>query len=562
MTGAAAPVGPLDEALLALRLFLASPRTLGGLCLRGGGPARDIVIECLRERVPNLRRLPPHIDDERLLGGLDMAASLAAGQRIDQRGLLDEASGGVIVAPMAERMSDHVAGRLSQAMEGPAGEPGFGLVLLDDGIADDDRPPASLLERVAFLCDLSQVDSLDCAPNVEPLSIELSEVELLDAEQAASIAATAAAFGIVSMRPLLFADEAARAHAALAGRAKVVVEDLKVAVRLVLAPRAVYMPTLDDETEDTDPQQDQPTPSERNGSDPGSGQFDDVLLDAVAAAIPADLLVQLAAGKARRNAQGQGGGKRRKSALRGKPLGARPGVPRGGARLALLDTLRAAVPWQPLRRRSGGKNRPLIVHKGDLRIRRFEERAAKLTIFCVDASGSAAAARLAEAKGAVELMLAQAYATRSEVALVAFRGTSAELILPPTRSLTRARRALAELPGGGGTPLALGLQAAREVAEAAENRGRTPHLVILTDGRGNIASDGSASRSRSAADVEAAAKAIAMRGIEALVVDISARTGRDAPQLAQAMHARFLALPMADAQKLHAAVSAAKPMAA
>ncbi|MDP4574945.1 magnesium chelatase subunit D [Qipengyuania sp. G39] len=562
MIEAAAPVGPLDEPLLTLRLFLASPRTLGGLCLRGGGPARDIVLGRLRERVPNLRRLPPHIDDERLLGGLDMAASLAAGRRIDQRGLLDEASGGVIVAPMAERMSDHVAGRLAQAMERSVGAPGFGLVLLDDGIADNDRPPASLTERVAFLCDLSQVDTLDCAPDAEPLSAVSREVEPLDAEQAASIAATAAAFGITSIRPLLFAAEAARAHAALSGRARVDVEDLKVAMRLVLAPRAVHLPTTEEETEDTEPPQDQPPPSERDGSDSGSRPCDDVLLDAVAAAIPADLLAQLASGKARRNAQGQGGGKRRQSALRGKPLGARPGVPRGGARLALLDTLRAAVPWQPLRRGSDDDDRPLIVHKEDLRVRRFEERAAKLTIFCVDASGSAAAARLAEAKGAVELMLAQAYATRSEVALVAFRGTSAELILPPTRSLTRARRALAELPGGGGTPLALGLQAAREVAEAAENRGRTPHLVILTDGRGNIASDGSASRSRSAADAEAAAKAIAARGIEALVVDISARTGRDAPQLAQAMHARFLALPMADAHKLHAAVSAAKPKAA
>ena len=168
-------------------------------------------------------------------------------------------------------------------------------------------------------------------------------------------------------------------------------------------------------------------------------------------------------------------------------------MPRGGAKLALINSLRAAVPWQAVRRREAGADAAsaIIMRKEDLRIRRFEERAARVTIFAVDASGSAAAARLAEAKGAVELMLGQAYVTRSEVALVAFRGERAELLLPPTRSLTRARRALAELPGGGGTPLALGLNAAREVAEAVITRGRSAALVILTDGRANIAADGS-----------------------------------------------------------------------
>ena len=85
---------------------------------------------------------------------------------------------------------------------------------------------------------------------------------------------------------------------------------------------------------------------------------------------------------------------------------------------------------------------------------------------------------------------------RAEVALVAFRGTAAELLLPPTRSLARARRSLAELPGGGGTPLAAGLNAARELAEAARARGRTPFVVVLTDGRANIAADGTAVRAR------------------------------------------------------------------
>jgi magnesium chelatase subunit D len=273
--------------------------------------------------------------------------------------------------------------------------------------------------------------------------------------------------------------------------------------------------------------------------------------------------MQLAQGKAPRRSSSSGTGQKRKAATRGKPLGARSGMPRGGAKLALIDSLRAAVPWQAVRRRELGQaqaaDAPIIMRKEDLRIRRFEERAARVTIFAVDASGSAAAARLAEAKGAVELMLGQAYVTRSEVALVSFRGESAELLLPPTRSLTRARRSLAELPGGGGTPLALGLNAAREVAEAVIARGRSAALVILTDGRANIAADGSPGRPQAKLDAEAAAKVICARGIDALVVDISARPGPEGAELARALGGRFLALPRADARLLQQAINAAQP---
>ena len=156
-------------------------------------------------------------------------------------------------------------------------------------------------------------------------------------------------------------------------------------------------------------------------------------------------------------------------------------------------------------------------------------------------------------------MLAQAYVTRSEVALIAFRGQSAELLLPPTRSLTRARRSLAELPGGGGTPLAMGLHLAREVAESVIARGRSAALVILTDGRANIAADGTPGRPQAMSDAETAAKAIAARGIDALVVDISARPGPEGAGLASALGGRFLALPRADAKMLQAAINAVQP---
>ena len=119
-------------------------------------------------------------------------------------------------------------------------------------------------------------------------------------------------------------------------------------------------------------------------------------------------------------------------------------------------------------------------------MKRYEDRSDRLVIFAVDASGSSAISRLAEAKGAIELLLGDAYARRDHVALVAFRGTSAEILLPPTRSLVQTKRRLAELPGGGGTPLASGMEAALELALGAQRRGMAPTVCILTDGRANI----------------------------------------------------------------------------
>jgi magnesium chelatase subunit D len=479
--------------------------------------------------------------------------------------LIEEAAGGALLAGMAERMDSSIAGRLVQAVDdGKAA-----LVLLDDASEPDEAPPVSLTERLAFSCDLTHSREwravvLDAAAGA------LAQVAPLDDDALRALAATAAALGVESLRALIFAGEAARGLAALAGRDAATKADLSGAVRLVLAPRATQLPQQDD----TAPPEDTPPPppdgerDDQQDSEQQQQELDltDILVEAAKAAIPADLLAQLAQGNAPRRSSSSGTGQKRKEATRGKPLGARPGMPRGGAKLALIDSLRAAVPWQAVRRREiggeagAGHDAAILMRKEDLRIRRFEERAARVTIFAVDASGSAAAARLAEAKGAVELMLGQAYITRSEVALVAFRGTSAELLLPPTRSLTRARRALSELPGGGGTPLALGLNAAREVAEAVIARGRSAALVILTDGRANIAADGSPGRPQAKLDTEAAARAILARGIDALVVDISARPGPEGAELARALGGRFLALPRADARMIQAAINAVQPI--
>ena len=165
--------------------------------------------------------------------------------------------------------------------------------------------------------------------------------------------------------------------------------------------------------------------------------------------------------------------------------------------------------------------------------------------------------RLAEAKGAVELLLADCYVRRDRVAVLAFRGKTAELLLPPTRSLARAKRALAGLPGGGGTPLAIAIDAARELASQICRRGETPVIVLLTDGRGNIARDGSPGRVKAADDATAAARLLRVAGITALLLDTSPQPQAAAQMLATEMGAAYIPLPYAGAQAVSRVVQLA-----
>lgn len=165
--------------------------------------------------------------------------------------------------------------------------------------------------------------------------------------------------------------------------------------------------------------------------------------------------------------------------------------------------------------------------------------------------------RLGEAKGAVEILLAEAYARRDHVALITFRGVAAEVLLPPTRSLVQTKRRLATLPGGGGTPLASGLKAAGELALQARSRGLSPTLAMLTDGRANIALDGTADRARAATDAENLARLVRSQGIPGLVLDMSARPQDALRILASQMGAPYLPLPRADAKRLSGAISSA-----
>jgi magnesium chelatase subunit D len=122
--------------------------------------------------------------------------------------------------------------------------------------------------------------------------------------------------------------------------------------------------------------------------------------------------------------------------------------------------------------------------------------------------------------------------------------------LPPTRSLVRARRSLAQLPGGGGTPLANGIDAAAALALAARRRGETPVVILLTDGRANVARDGAPGRPGAEKDALASAQAFRREGLTSLLIDTSPRPQDVAARVAREMGGRYVALPFADANAL------------
>jgi len=567
------------DAALAASLIAVDPAALGGVVVSAlAGPVRDRWLQELRHLCRNTGRFLPHADDTALVGGLDLAATLSSGRPQVRRGLLAEYDGGCLIVPMAERLSATQAGMIAAALDQGAvnlQRDGFscswparlGVVLLNETFEPDDACSAALLERCAFHLDLSQVSvrdlsALPCGPAaVAAARRRLAGVSVPDALLEA-LCRSAVELGIGSLRAPLLARRAAVAAAALLGEQQVSPAQARLAVRLVYAPRSgeIQQPQAPSQEQDESSAAaapEEPPPSE-SGEDEGEASADD-LAEMMVATVRgmAKLPLQVGNRSIRLVAAGGPGGRAGPAFLsttRGRPHGARPGTPGSGARLDLLATLRAAAPWQRLRGGKPGADTAIAIHKSDLQVRRYRQRAATLTIFLVDASGSAALQRLGEAKGAVELLLADCYVRRDSVALITFRGQEAQMLLPPTRSLVRAKRCLAHLAGGGGTPLPAGLDAAASLAARSQRRGMVPAVVVLTDGRGNISRAGHADRRLAAEESLSAARRLRAMELGAMVVDVSPRGQAAARELAQAAGGSYMRLPQADARHLSSAV--------
>jgi magnesium chelatase subunit D len=597
------PLERWNDALTALQLLQIDPHGFGGVCLRAPhGPVRERWLQALTGMGLGLVKVPGSVDSERLLGGIDLAHTLQTGQLHLQAGLLQQADQGLVCLPMAERLSPTLLAPLVQALEQGqvpptqhSAEPTvtrFGVVALDESLPEEPGVGAALAERLGVWLDLHDLSPSDIHAdwtdaNNDGLHLRLSPGALARAraqlaqvqasdDQMQALCAAALGLGIGSLRVPSLALRLACAHAALNGRNALDADDLGFAARCALAPRATQWPTEPSAQEaepapqeDDTPPPDQPDPPENADEapdddaekdkdpapppEPSAEDLQEMMVAAALASLPPHMLDALMTRQGASSPQSSGrSGQTRAGSQRGRPLPPRPGRPGGQARLHVLATLRAAAPKQRLRQaHSTGR---VAIRAEDFHIQRYQQRASSCLILALDASGSAALQRLAEAKGAVELLLQQSYARRDSVCIVAFRGAQAQLLLPATRSLVRAKRAMTGLPGGGGTPLALALKMAHEQSAQLQRQGVTPILVVLSDGRANVTLQGLGGRAQAQTDAQNWGQQWRASGHRALWIDTSMHPDAQAQQLAATMGASYLPMPQVQSQRMAQAI--------
>lgn len=603
------------DALLAADVLRCGGQRIGGLWLtaRAGG-VRDAFLSHLGQLLgPQDRwtRLPPGSSLSNLVGSVDIAATAALGTLVRQPGLLARASGNVLLIPMAELLDTTIAATVGTALDRPTGG-GICVVALDESIEDDDRLPAAIGDRLALRIELHAVawhhvaegfaaalqrpaKTAHLGKATDWLSVTISDTTLT------SLSSLALSSRHGSLRILRHLVQVAKILAHLAGRTIVNDSDAIMALRLCLGLRLTPPPeeqqTTSAEHTPPPPMPDEsrdPPPAPPETSENDTPELDDQaeqppprldalneLLAAVQAGALAGNPLLLSSERPSRD-KGRSGksGTERKNARRGRPFGIGLSPPFSDARPDIVATLRAAAPWQ--RTRAAQRTKMLatasmalpkglvptaiptlsapapraFVTRDDFRYQRLRHAAPSTAIFVVDASGSTALERLGETKGAIEQLLARCYVRRDEVALIAFRGTSAEVLLPPTRSLVAAKRKLAALPGGGPTPLASGLQKGLELALTVRRSGSTPLLVFLTDGSGNIALDGTPNRTLAAEELTRLARLYKSNGLKTICIDIARRPRDSVAALAEALGADLHLLRQSEAKGMSDLVDA------
>jgi magnesium chelatase subunit D len=578
----------LDTALEAVRLLAVDPR-LGGIAIGASvGSGKSSLARAsvgLFGTRSTFVELPLGSDEEALLGGIDIEATLRTGTRTARSGVLARAHGGVLYADALNLLPDSVVNILLGALdtgtvqlerEGMSQQITCRFRLIGTYDPAEGLPRRHLLDRIGLLVLLPSLSSaaerhdvlvhhhhpeydhwdelatLDAAL-IEQARALLPEV-VISPEQQYALVDLAVRAGVEGHRVDVFACAVACAAAALDLRTSVSSADLDVAARFVVLPRATR-DVLPPEPAPTEQQQPPPPPPPAADASPPDDEQTEAEqqpapqeltppTEEVMAALLTELPMSLNDLPFRTIRRGRAGSRGATNGTRGRHIRSTAGDPRR-ARIDVPSTLRAAAPWQPLRHKNARSARRILLRVDDVRVKEFRSKAGVLFCFVVDASGSMALNRMRQAKGAVQTLLQQAYVHRDRVALLAFRGVQCDVLLPASQSVELARRALDILPTGGTTPLAAALLATIEVAKQARGKGIQQCVALfLTDGRGNVGlQDGVA------IDVEITtlAAAVASAGIKSVVIDtqrnyLSRGEGR---VLAEKLAGEYIYLPNA-----------------